>query len=353
MRRPDLNNIDPDVVAYIEYLENEIGRKANREKQPIDRVDDTPITEPAEPPTTFSLITISANGSAKRTLRHLYNRQHRAGMGISDLEAPETDPPSFLAVADENQTLILFTNFARAFRYPVDKLNVMEIRSQGESILDRIPLESEERLAAVLPGQATGYIALVSQKGMVRTLRHHLFGEYLRPGTSFYNYRDFGPLAAACWTPGDGDLLIATRQGIAIRFSEKLVPPQGTLGIRLGGDDQVVGIAPVRDDSGVFLLSSDGKGTIRQMAGFNPNKSAGGSGKIAIKTDKLVGCLTVNSQEDLFIISSLGKLIRFRADEVPETEGVVQGVHCINLRADEAVAITKSSPANPLTFRPS
>jgi len=353
MQRPDLNNIDPAVVAYIEYLENEIGRKPNREKPMIDRVDETPIADPTELPTTFSLITISANGLAKRTLRHFYNRQHRAGMGIFDLEGPESDPPSFLTIADENQTLILFTNFARAFRFPVNRLETMDIRSRGESILDRLPLEPTERLAAVLPDQATGYIALVSQKGMVRTLRHHLFGEYLRPGTSFYNYRDFGPLAAACWTPGDGDLLIASRQGMAIRFSEKLVPPQGILGIRLSGEDQAVGVTPVRDDSGVFLLSADGKGTIRQMASFNPNKSAGGSGKIAIKTEKLIGCLTVNSQEDLFIISSLGKLIRFRADEVPETEGTVQGVHCINLRADEAVALAKSSPTNPLTFRPS
>ncbi|HVN55337.1 MAG TPA: DNA gyrase C-terminal beta-propeller domain-containing protein [Anaerolineaceae bacterium] len=353
MQRPDLTGIDPTVIAYIEYLENELGRKASYEKRPADLADETPVIEPTEAPTTFSLITISASGMAKRSPRHLYARQHRAGMGIFDLEVPESDPPAFLAVADENQSLILFTNFARAFRYPLNKLEPAEIRSKGEWILDRLPLEPEERLATVLPDQASGYIALVSQKGMVRSLRHHLFGEFLRPGTSFYNFRDFGPLAAACWTPGDGDLFITTRQGMAIRFSEKLVPPQGTLGIRVGSSDSVAGVAPVRDDSGVFLLSADGKGTIRQMSGFNPNKSTGGSGKIAIKSDELVGCTTVTPQDDLFIISSLGKLIRFRADEVPETEGVVQGVHCINLRADRAVALTKSSPVNPLNFRSS
>ena len=271
MQRPDLSAIDPTVIAYIEYLENEIGRKANREKQrPVDLVDETPVLEPTEAPTTFSLVTVSASGMAKRTLRHLYARQHRAGMGIFDLDVPKSDPPGFLAVADEGQSLILFTTFARAFRYPLSKLEPVDIRSKGEWILDRLPLEPDERLAAVLPDQASGYIALISQKGMVRSLRHHLFGEYLRPGTSFYNYRDFGPLAAACWTPGDGDLFIATRQGMAIRFSEKLVPPQGILGIRLSSGDAVAGVAPVRDESGVFLLSADGKGTIRQMSGLTP-----------------------------------------------------------------------------------
>jgi DNA gyrase subunit A len=353
MQRPDLDNVDPVVLAYIEYLEKEIGRKTFREKPVADVVDQTPVVEPTEAPTTFNLITISANGIGKRTARHLYTRQHRAGMGIMDLELPESDPPAFLNIADESQSLILFTNFARAFRFPLNKLEASEIRSPGEYLLDRIPLESGEHLAAVLPDQASGYVALVSQKGMVRSLRHHLFGEYLRPGTSFYNFKEFGPLATASWTTGDADLLITTREGMAIRFSEKLVPPQGILGIRLSGDDQVVGVTSVREDSGVFLLSADGKGTIRQMSSFNPNKSAGGSGKIAIKTDHLIGCVSVTSNDDLFIITNSGKIIRFRADEVPETDGVVQGVHCINLRADEAIAFVKSSLQNTFTFRPS
>jgi DNA gyrase/topoisomerase IV subunit A len=78
------------------------------------------------------------------------------------------------------------------------------------------------------------------------------------------------------------------------------------------------------------------------MSGFRPNKAPGGGGKIAIKTDHLIGATAVADTDDVFIISRLSKLIRFRAIEVPPKEGVVQGVNCMALRADETVAVTVS-----------
>jgi len=91
------------------------------------------------------------------------------------------------------------------------------------------------------------------------------------------------------------------------------------------------------------MIGGDGKGTIRLMAGFAPNKSQGGSGKIAIKNDQVVSALSVELNDDIFIISRLGKIIRFSAEEVPMSEGVVQGVNCISLRSDEVMASTSSS----------
>jgi DNA gyrase subunit A len=180
---------------------------------------------------------------------------------------------------------------------------------------------------------------------MVRTFRHHIFGDYMKPGTTFFNTRQFGTLASACWTPGDTDLFIQTRQGTAIRFSEKLVPPQGIVGIRLNQGDEVAAITSVYPDSGVFILSGDGRGTIRQMTGFAPNKSAGGGGKTAIKSDRVVAAFSTSPKDDIFILSELGKMIRFSAAEVPETEGVVQGVICMTLRGDACVAATRSEHA--------
>ncbi len=83
----------------------------------------------------------------------------------------------------------------------------------------------------LLPVQAEGYLALLGERGYVRLLRHHVFGEYMKPGTSLMDVRQFGFFTAACWTPGNADLLIASRQGKAIRFAEKSVAPQNTLGI--------------------------------------------------------------------------------------------------------------------------
>ncbi len=145
-----------------------------------------------------------------------------------------------------------------------------------------------------------------------------------------------------CWSSGNDDLFIVTRTGQAIRFAERLVPVRGCLGLRVDPGDRVTGVSATGADGGVFLLSSDGKGTIRQLSGFGANKAPGAGGKVAMKADAVVGAVAVPASGppvDLFAISRLGKIIRFQVNEVPAKEGVVQGVNCMNLRADDCVTL--------------
>jgi DNA gyrase subunit A len=354
MQRPDLTNIDPEIVAYIEYLEKKAGMRLARGAFEQEAAELSPERAseplPAERESPFTIITAgsSSQGSiTKRTYRHLYTRQHRGGMGVFGIDIDLPDQPLFLAVAEDKQNLLFFTNHARVFRQQASLIPSKPLFAKGEIISERmIGLEPDEKLIAILPEQARGYVALASESGRVRALRHHLFGEHMRPGMALYSYREFGPLASVCWTPGDAELFLVTRQGIGIRFSEKSLSPsaQGDQGIKLTGDDRVAAIAPVYPDSGVFILGADGRGTIRQMSGFAPNKSPGGSGKIAFKSNHVVGAAAIEANDDLFILSRLGKVIRFPADEVPPTENVVQGVNCMGLRGDEAIAVLKSGP---------
>ena len=115
--------------------------------------------------------------------------------------------------------------------------------------------------------------------------------------------------------------------------------------MRLDPDDAPVALAAVRPESGVFLITADGRGTIRLMSGFSANKAPGGGGKVALKTEHLVGAITVDEADNIFIISRLSKIIRFSAAEVPAKEGVVQGVNCMALRADETMAVARSFAA--------
>jgi DNA gyrase subunit A len=199
-----------------------------------------------------------------------------------------------------------------------------------------------ERIVAALPADSGNAVALASQRGWVRTVPAARLNNNLIPGMSFYDVQQGGQMTAACWTQGDEDLFMVTRQGKAIRFSERQVHKSGSLGLRVDLGDEVTAITAVTEESGVFLQSNDGKGTIRLMSGFRQNKAPGAGGKVAIKTDKLVGAVTVQAEDDLFIISELGKLIRFQADDVPPKEGVVQGVHCMTLRNDEVTAVCVS-----------
>jgi DNA gyrase subunit A len=344
IERPDLSKLDPSVRAYIEMLEIELAKTRKRPARAIsdnedEVVADLPPLEPDETPTTLNLVTLTGSGVAKRTPRHLYSRQRRGGMGVFDLDTPANEPPLILQVVEEAGSLLLFTNLARSFRLPVSLITEGPVHSRGQSVIGRLGLLPEERVAVILPDQVRGSVAMVSKLGWVRTLRHHVFGEYMKPGTSLFDAPKYGELTAACWTPGDAELFIATRQGRAIRFSEKLVPPQGGPGMKAENDDYPIAITAVYPDSGVFLVGEDGKGTIRSMEGFNPNKSAGGSGKLAMNTSALVGAATVIDSDDIFLISRLSKIIRFKAGEVPAKEGVVQGVNCMTLRADQVTAL--------------
>jgi DNA gyrase subunit A len=335
LQRPDLSGISPEIRAYIEALESALHNAGQRVRE----AEAAEPSEPSEPPTTFNVITATAGAIVKRTPRHLYDRQRRGGMGVFDLDAPDGDPPALLAIADLSQILVVVTSQGRAFPLAVSQLAESPVRGRGEPLRKWLPLLPEERLALLVPAMDSGYLTLVTRRGQVRRWRYNVLGRNLQPGTLLYDVREGGAPVAACWTTGEGDLFIVAAGGDAIRFTESQVPVRGCLGIRVEPDDAVVGVTGVRDSSGVFMLGADGRGTIRQMAGFGRNKAPGSGGKQAMKVDRLVGACAVNEGDDIFMTSQLGKIVRFRADEVPAKEGVVQGVACMALRNDETAAL--------------
>lgn len=336
--RPDLAGLDPAVRAYIEALETEIERLRTEEREIAQSMEDEPPLEPSEPPTTLNVITVNSTGVAKRTPRHWYHRQRRGGMGVFDLETTEDAPPTQLAIADEGQDLVLITNMAHVFHVPVRALPESPVRDKGTSLAANLTLEPGERVALVLPAQDSAHLIVVGKTGNVRRVSRH----YLRDGAPLYDLTEFGVPVAACWAPREGDILIAAKSGRAIRFDLQKIRANGSLGIQLEKGDAIIGVAAVQPDGGVFLLGADGRGTIRLMSGFSANQSPGGMGKIAMKTDHLVGAVAVAQDDDIFIVSRLSKIIRFSASEIPPKEGVVQGVNCMTLRADATAAVALS-----------
>ena len=338
--RPDLNDLPPDVVAYIQALERALDDAAATDSA----ADHAP--EPSEPPTTVNVITVTAQGAAKRTPRHFYSRQRRGGMGVFGVDLAADDAPVFLTLADEAAWLTLVSDQGRTFRVAVADIVETPVAGRGRPLFDR--LRDDEQIALIVPDPLTArdaYLVLVTQRGQVRRIGSQYLGKQLQPGTVLYNVAEGGPPAAACWTGGNDELFIATSGGSAIRFAERLVPVRGCLGLRVGPHDAVIGIAATDPAGGVMLLGEDGKGTIRLLSGFTANKAPGGGGKVAMKTDRLVGAIAATEQDDILVLSRLGKIIRFPAHEIPAKEGVVQGVNCMALRADECVALAVSPGA--------
>lgn len=320
LERPDLSTLPTAVAAYIEALEAELDALRQREDEATTR-GEAPL-EPSEPPTRMNVLTISARGVAKRTPRHLYWRQRRGGMGVFDLDSGDEDPPQFLVIADESDGVILVTDQGRAFRLPVDELPEAPVRSRGRDLAELFPLRPDEKLALALPDQGGAYLALVTTRGQVRRIGSQYVGRNLQPGTVLYNIKEGGPPAAACWTSGTDELLIVTRRGQGIRFAERLVPVRGCLGMRVESDDVVAGIAATDAAGGVFLLGADGKGTVRLLSGFAANKSPGAGGKTVMKSDALVGAVSVCATHDIFAISRLGKIIPSKAPKCRPRKGL-------------------------------
>ncbi|RLT41897.1 MAG: hypothetical protein DWI57_06315 [Chloroflexi bacterium] len=339
--RPDLNALPADARAYIEFLEESLADAESAAESGRD------IAGSSEAPTTSQVITISRSGQAKRTPRHLYSRQRRGGMGVFDLDSGEDDPPAFLLVADVSDRLLVWTDRNRFFHLAVADLPETPVRGKGEAISRWISLQADENLAVVIPDGGGTNLQLLSDRGWVRKFSRTQL-PHLKVG-SLVEVRAGHRPVAACWSSGGDDLFVVSRTGQAIRFSERQVPISGgCLGIRLDPDDECLAVAAVQEESGVFLVGDDGKGTVRLMAGFRTNKSPGAGGKVAMKAERLLCAHTVAAGQDALIISALGKIIRFAADDIPAKEGVVQGVHCMSLRADSVTAATVTDAGAPI-----
>ncbi|MCC6606524.1 MAG: hypothetical protein IT327_25175 [Anaerolineae bacterium] len=343
LERPDLSSVSPEVLAYIEALEAEL--LTYQSGQPRRRSADS---EPAEPPTTRQVITISQRGVAKRTARHLYGRQRRSGIGVFDLDVDEHDFPAHVVIADESARLLLFSNLGRVFPLAVADIHpTEELRAPGENITDRFSFHGNEHIIGALPAEGGQYVVLASQRGWVQRVAASYFGKSLIPGMAFHDVKQGGQITAVTWTHGTDEIFLATRLAQGIRFRETQVPARGgCLGLRVDPGDEVVAVSSVVESSGVFVMGHDGKGTIRQMSGFRLNKAPGAGGKAIFKADQLIGAVTVRDNDDIFILAQSGKMIRFQANEVPPKEGVVQGVNCMGLRNDEVTAVAVTTVEN-------
>ncbi|MFT5196566.1 MAG: DNA gyrase subunit A [Cellvibrionaceae bacterium] len=340
MERPDLTDASDEIEAYIAYLENALKEKPQAKSQnKTVSLEPAALAEPelTEPETTVQVITLSHAGCMKRTPRHLYGRQRRAGMGVFEIDLPEDDRPKQIIFADVESDLIALTNFARIYKIPVAEIKETPVRGKGCLLADLLAgkgMHEREHVKTLLAGSGQA-IAILTERGHVITRNKN----FIKNGAILYDVNTISSPQSACWSTGKDEIFVGTKKGLAIRFATGQVSTKGTSAIRLDEGDGLLGIAAVEPTGGVLLVSADGRGTIRLMEGFRPNKSPGGGGKVALKTEKMAGMVTADPADDVFIISSLCKMIRFNAGDIPAKTGAVQGVHLMTLRADEVTAV--------------
>jgi DNA gyrase subunit A len=313
-----------------------------------------------------SIVTITHGGFIKRTAVSAFRAQRRGGKGVIGMqtregatEQQEDDFVEHLFTATTHDYLMFFTQSGRCYVEKVYEIPEMGRTSKGRSIANILELRSEEKIAATIRIQSkitgTGanavdntwdenlHIAFATQTGIVKKSNLSDFKNIRKGGIIAIQIEEGDRLIDAKMTEGHNEIVLITKNGMSLRFSEEELRDQGrntvgVWGIRPEKSDLVIAIALVNPDAMLLVAGENGIG---KRTAFDEYRlqSRGGKGIITMKTgDKtgdVVGALTVHDSDELMLITTKGQMVRTRVSEIRETGRNAQGVKLIDLKGVE------------------
>jgi DNA gyrase subunit A len=297
------------------------------------------------------IITVTHNGFIKRTPVSSYRSQRRGGKGVIGTGQYEEDFVEHLFTASTHDYIMFFMNSGRVYVEKVYDIPEGSRISKGRSIANLLPLQKDEQLAAMICVKDfvdTEHLVMATRKGIVKKTSLTEYRNFRRDGKIGIVIDDDDQLISVKLTNGEDELVMITRKGMSIRFSEEQLRTQGratrgVIGIRLKGkDDYVVTMEVVDSQSTLLIAGQNGQG---KRTDYNEYRSQarGGSGIIAIKTSGVVSALSVREDDEIMLLTKGGQAVRTRVNEVRVIGRTTMGVKLINLGgdADKLVAISK------------
>jgi DNA gyrase subunit A len=306
------------------------------------------------------IITITHNGLIKRTAVSAYRTQRRGGKGVigmttRDAAAAESEDRDFiehLFTARTHDYLMFFTNTGRVYVERVLEVPDMGRAAKGRSIANLLELKEGEKIAALICVQAKtgpnnedatwtqpGYLFFATRLGTVKKTALEEFAHVRKGGIIAIGIEPGDTLIDVQRTSGHDEVVLITRQGMSIRFSEEQVRPMGrpaagVKGIELEPDDEVVALAVVVPDATLLVAGDNGLG---KRTAFDEYRlqARGGKGIITMKTTErtglVVGALSVKEHQEIMLITAAGQMVRTRVRDIRQTSRNTQGVKLINL----------------------
>jgi DNA gyrase subunit A len=296
------------------------------------------------------VVTITAGNYIKRSLSDDYKKQGRGGKGRRGMITKEEDIIEHLVLANTHDYLLFFTNKGRLFRLKAYEVPQVGLAAKGQAIVNLLQLQPEERVSSIvnLSQQGSeGYLFMVTKMGTVKKTALDDYKNVRQSGLIAIRLDETDELKWIMTTTGDEDIIIATRKGQAIRFSEKDVRPMGRVargvrGIRLRAGDSVVGAGIAAEDSNIFVVSDNGYGKRTKVAQFTTHKRGGVGIRAAVvnkKTGDLVAMRSLRDMaEEILLISEKGQTIRTGLKEISEISRTTQGVRIMKLNDNDVVA---------------
>jgi len=290
-------------------------------------------------------VTLSHEGYIKRMPLTTYRSQGRGGKGITGAATKKGDFIEHLFIASTHDYLLFFTSKGKVHWRKVYDIPRLGRTSKGRAIANVLALRRDETVASCLAVREFDHrhIVFATEKGTVKKTRLSAFSRPRSGGIMAIGLARGNRLIRACLTSGDQDILLASRDGMAIRFPEAGVRPMGRAahgvkGIRLRRGDKVVGMAVVDDAATLLTVCENGFGKRTQFAEYRRQRR-GGFGVINIKTTarngKVVGALTVHDDDEVMMITAQGKVIRTAVAQTRAIGRNTQGVTLINCGDDD------------------
>ena len=308
------------------------------------------------------VITISHLGYIKRTSLAEYRTQNHGGVGAKGSATRDEDFIEHIYVASMHNTMLFFTEKGRCFWLKVYEIPEGTRTSKGRAIQNVINIEPDDKVRAYINCKRlndeeyveNNYIIMCTKNGTIKKTK---LEAYSRPRTNGVNaivIREDDQLIEAKLTSGNAEVMIASREGKAIRFNESIVRPVGRVsmgvrGIELEEGNEAIGMICIEPDSNqdVLVLSENGFGKRTNLDEYRiTNRGGKGVKTIAIteKTGKLVSIQAVTDENDLMIINRSGLTIRTLVEQIRVAGRATQGVRIINLREGDAIASVMAVP---------
>jgi len=295
------------------------------------------------------VVTVSHGGFIKRFATQEYKTQHRGGRGVSGATVKDEDFVEHLFVASTHDYILFFTDRGRCHWLKVYKIPQTSKTARGRSIINLINIEQGEKVrafVAVRNFDEGGFITMATQDGTIKKTALEKFSRPRKGGIIAINIREEDKLINAKITSGEDGILVVTRNGRSIHFSEKDVRSMGrnstgVRAIRLKSDDKVISMAVADEEQMLLTLSEHGYGKRTKITDFRV-QNRGGSGIIAMKvtekTGKLSAAVEVAGDEDIMIITEKGIVIRQKVEQVSVIGRNTQGVRMIRLDENDSVS---------------
>ncbi|HFI0160195.1 TPA: DNA gyrase subunit A [Streptococcus suis] len=295
------------------------------------------------------LITLSNQGYIKRLAQDEFQAQKRGGRGVQGTGVKDDDFVRELVSTSTHDRLLFFTNKGRVYRLKGYEIPEYGRTAKGLPVVNLLKLEENEAIQTIInvtkDQEADSYLFFATRQGVVKRTSVSEFANIRQSGLKALNLKEDDELINVFLTNGQADIIMGTKFGYSVRFTETDVrnmgrTATGVRGINLREGDQLVGATMISDDQEVLVLTEKGFGK-RTPASEYPTKGRGGKGiktlKVAEKNGSLAGLTTVRGDEDIMVITDTGVIIRTSVANISQTGRSTMGVKVMRLNNEAKI----------------